>query len=61
MKIRGAESIAEFKKIRDYKIQKWIDSNFVAGSVEWKMHGANAFEITDKFDDKLIIQLDDID
>lgn len=42
MKIKGARTVAEYKKIRDEKIQKWIDDNFIAGSVKWEMSGANA-------------------
>lgn len=61
MKIRGAESIAEFKKIRDYKIQKWIDDNFVEGSVTWKFEGANAIKVTDKTGDSMVVQLAEID
>ena len=40
MKISGAKTIAEYKEIRAKKIQKWIDSHFVEGSVKWEFDGA---------------------
>lgn len=61
MKISGAKTIAEYKEIRDKKIQKWIDDNFVEGAVEWKMNGANAIKVTDKTGDSMVVQLDEID
>lgn len=61
MKISGAKTIAEYKKIRAEKIQKWIDDNFVQGSVEWEMDGASAIKVTDKTGDSMVVQLDEID
>lgn len=61
MKISGAKTIAEYKEIRDKKIQKWIDDNFVEGAVEWEMNGANAIKVTDKTGDSMVVQLDEID
>lgn len=61
MKISGAKTIAEYKEIRDEKIQKWIDDNFVKGSVSWEMNGANAIKVTDRTGDSMVVQLEDID
>ena len=61
MKISGAKTIAEYKKLRDKKIQKWIDENFVKDSVKWEMNGANAVIVTDKTGDSIVIGLDEID
>lgn len=61
MKISGAKTIAEYKKIRAEKIQKWIDDNFVQGAVEWEMDGANAIKVTDRTGDSMIVQLTEID
>ena len=61
MKISGAKTIAEYKEIRNKKIQKWIDDNFVEGAVEWEMNGANAIKVTDKTGDSMVVQLDEID
>ena len=61
MKIFGAKTIKEYKEIRAMKIQKWIDNNFVAGSVTWNMNGSNAIKVTDRTGDNLIIPLDVID
>lgn len=61
MKISGAKTIAEYKEIRDEKIQKWIDDNFVTGSVTWEMNRANAIKVTDRTGDSMVVQLEDID
>ena len=61
MKISGAKTIAEYKKIRNEKIQKWIDDNFVKGSVSWEMNSANAIKVMDRTGDSMVVQLEDID
>ena len=62
MTIRGAKSIAEFKQMQQAKIERWIDRHFLPeASITWKMHGANAIELTDKNSDTLIVSLDEID
>lgn len=61
MRISGAKTIEEFKQQQAEKIQYWIDSNFVEGSVTWKMNGANAINVTDKLGDSMTVSLDDID
>lgn len=60
MTIKGARTIAEYKQIQHRKIQRWIDDNFIEGSVTWTMHGANAIEITDTIGDSMTISLDEI-
>lgn len=60
MRIIGVKTIEEFKKVRDNKIQKWIDLNFAPNSIVWEMFGANAFKIIDKTGDSLIISLNDV-
>lgn len=61
MKISGAKTIAEYKEIRAKKVQNWIDDNFVDGSVEWGMDGANAIKVTDRTGDSIVVQLAEID
>lgn len=61
MRISGAKTIAEYKEIQAQKIQKWIDDNFISGSVIWEMNGANAIKVTDKTGDSMVVQLEDID
>ena len=56
MVIKGARTIAEYRQIQAEKIQNWIDSNFVEGSVTWEMDGANAIKVTDKTGDSMVIQ-----
>lgn len=40
MTIKGARTIKEFKAMQKEHIQKWIDDNFIEGSVVWEMSGA---------------------
>ena len=61
MVIKGARTIAEYRQIQAEKIQNWIDSNFVEGSVTWEMDGSNAIKVTDKTGDSMVIQLAEID
>lgn len=53
--------IEKYRQIQAEKIQNWIDSNFVEGSVTWEMDGANAIKVTDKTGDSMVIQLAEID
>ena len=55
------KTIEEYKEIRDRKIQKWIDENFIDRAVTWEMDGANAIKVTDKTGDSMVVQLDEID
>lgn len=60
MVIKGARTIAEYRQIQAEKIQDWIDSNFVDGSVVWEMDGANAIKVTDRTGDSMVVSLDEI-
>ena len=61
MVIKGAKTIAEYKEMQKNRIQKWIDDNFVTGSVTWEMNGANAIKVMDRTGDSMVVQLEDID
>lgn len=61
MKIKGAATIAEYKKMQREHVQQWIDRTFVENSVTWKMEGALNIRVTDKTGDSVIIALQDID
>lgn len=61
MTIKGAKTIAEYRKMQTEKIQNWIDSNFYEGSVEWEMSGANAIKVTDRTGDSMVVSLDEIE
>lgn len=61
MTIKGAKTIAQYKEIRDKKIQKWIDNRFISGSVTWEMDGASHIKITDKTGDSMVVSLDEIE
>lgn len=58
MGIKGAKTIEEFKKMQ--KIEQWINKNFVAGSVTWKLVNDSEFELTDTKDDTMTMAISDI-
>lgn len=60
MRIKGAATIAEYKKMQHEQIQNWIDKTFVKDSVTWQMEGALNIRVTDKTGDSIIIALQDI-
>lgn len=61
MTIRGAKSIAEYKQMQRDEIERWIDRHFLpSAGITWKMHGANAIELTDKNSDTLIVPLNEL-
>ena len=37
MVIKTAKTVAEYKKIRDERIQSWIDARFEKGCVTWEL------------------------
>lgn len=61
MRIKGATTIAEYKKMQHEQIQSWIDKTFVEGSVTWKFDGALHIKVTDTTGDSMIVALQDID
>lgn len=61
MKIKGAATIAEYKKMQREHVQQWIDNNFIKDSVTWEMDGALHIKVTDKTGDSMVIALQDID
>lgn len=61
MRIKGAATIAEYKKMQHEQIQNWIDQTFIENSVTWKMEGALNIRVTDKSGDSMLIALQDID
>lgn len=60
MTIKGARTIKEFKAMQKEHIQKWIDDNFIEGSVVWEMSGALYIKVIDSTCDSMLISLDDI-
>lgn len=60
MRIKGAATIEEYKKMQHEQIQNWIDKTFVKDSVTWQMEGALNIRVTDKTGDSIIIALQDI-
>lgn len=37
MVIKTAKTVAEYKKIRDERIQSWVDARFEKGCVTWEL------------------------
>lgn len=61
MTIKGAKSIAEYKQMQRDEIERWIDEHFLPeAEITWKMHGANAIELTDKNSDTLVVPLNEM-
>lgn len=60
MKIKGCRTIAEYKEAQRQQIQKWIDDNFVEGSVKWEYEGSLHIKVTDKTGDSMLMSLDQI-
>ena len=60
MRIKGAATIAEYKKMQHEQIQNWIDKTFVEDAVTWQMEGALNIRVTDKTGDSIVIALQDI-
>ena len=60
MTIKGARTIKEFKAMQKEHIQKWIDDNFIEGSVVWEMSGALYIKVIDSTGDSMLMSLDDI-
>ena len=60
MTIKGARTIKEFKAMQKEHIQKWIDNNFIEGSVIWEMSGAFRIKVVDNTGDSMLISLDEI-
>lgn len=60
MRIKGARTIEEYRRMQHEQIQNWIDRTFVEGSVTWQMEGTLNIRITDKTGDSMVIALQDI-
>ena len=60
MIIKGAKTVDEFKKIRDERVQIWVDNNFEKGCVTWEYINSNEIKITDMTGDSMLIRLDEI-
>lgn len=61
MKIKNVKTVEEYKKVRDKKIQKWIDDRFVENSVEWKLISSSIVEIMDKTGKTMQISIYDME
>jgi hypothetical protein len=60
MRIKGARTIEEYRQMQREHVQRWIDQNFVEGSVAWEFDGSLNVRVTDKTGDSMIVPLQDI-
>ncbi len=52
-------SVKNAKTINEYKILKWVEENFVPGSVNVKFLSENRAKITDKNNDAMTVTITD--
>ena len=60
MVIKDAKTIEDYKKIRDERIQAWVDARFAKGSVTWELVDALTVKVTDQVGDSMTVSLDEI-
>lgn len=61
MVIKAAKTVAEYKKIRDERIQSWIDARFEKGCVAWELISPDEVKITDQTGDSMTVSFSEID
>ena len=59
MVIKTAKTVAEYKQIRDERIQSWIDARFEKGCVTWELISPDEVKITDQTGDYKCIFLNE--
>ena len=60
MVIKTAKTVAEYKKIRDERIQSWIDARFEKGCVTWELINPDEVKITDQTGDSMTVSISEI-
>jgi hypothetical protein len=60
MVIKAAKTVAEYKKIRDERIQSWIDARFEKGCVTWELINPDEVKITDQTGDSMTVSVSEI-
>lgn len=61
MVIKTAKTVAEYKKIRDERIQSWVDARFEKGCVTWELISPDEVKITDQTGDSMTISVSEIE
>ena len=56
----SAKTVAEYKKIRDERIQSWIDARFENGCVTWELISPDEVKITDQTGDSMTVSVSEI-
>lgn len=60
MIIKNTKSIKEYRNVREYRINQWIDERFEKGCVTWVMVNPTTIKVIDKTGDFMIVSLDEI-
>ena len=56
----SVKTVAEYKKIRDERIQSWIDARFENGCVTWELINPDEVKITDQTGDSMTVSVSEI-
>ena len=56
----SVKTVAEYKKIRDERIQSWIDARFEKGCVTWELINPDEVKITDRTGDSMTVPVSEI-
>lgn len=56
----SVKTVAEYKNIRDERIQSWIDVRFENGCVTWELISPDEVKITDQTGDSMTVSVSEI-
>lgn len=56
----SVKTVAEYKNIRDERIQSWIDARFEKGCVTWELINPDEVKITDQTGDSMTVSVSEI-
>lgn len=56
----SVKTVAEYKNIRDVRIQSWIDARFENGCVTWELISPDEVKITDQTGDSMTVSVSEI-
>ena len=56
----SVKTVAEYKNIRDERIQSWIDARFEKGCVTWELISPDEVKITDQTGDSMTVSVSEI-
>ena len=56
----SVKTVAEYKNIRDERIQSWIDARLENGCVTWELISPDEVKITDQTGDSMTVSVSEI-